>query len=80
MIPFDLDIWLKDKSRKVVDTDGRPVEILAISLAPQFWPLVPKGVDPATCVTYHARREGSNSAPVLTGGPSRQFFFREESK
>ena len=75
--PFDLDIWIKDKTRKVVDTDGKPVQIIAIPIAPQFWPLVPKDVDPATCVTYHARREGSNNAPVLCGGPSKTLFFAD---
>ena len=75
--PFDLDIWIKDKTRKVIDTDGNPVQIIAIPIAPQFWPLVPKGIDPTTCVTYHAKREGSDKAPVLCGGPSKQFFFAD---
>lgn len=74
---FDLDIWLKDKSRKVVDEEGKPVEILAMPIAEQFWHFVPKGVDPSTCVTYHARRQGSENAPVLTGGPQASLFFSD---
>jgi len=31
--PFDLDIWLKDKSREIIDTDGKPVQIIAIPIA-----------------------------------------------
>lgn len=73
--PFDLDVWLKDKTRKVVDEEGRTVEIIAIPLPTHFWTFVPEGVDPATCCTYHARKEGSRNAPVLCGGPSRTLFF-----
>ncbi len=75
---FDLDVWLKDKSQKVVDEEGVPVEILAIPLAPEFWRFVPEGVDPATCCTYHARKQGSNNAPVLCGGQSKTLFFAED--
>ena len=75
--PFDIDVWVKDNSRKVVDTDGKPVQIIAIPISEQFWHLVPDGIDPSTCVTFHARREGSKSAPVLCGGPSKQFFFAD---
>ena len=75
--PFDLDIWVKDKTRKVVDEEGRPVEIIAVPISVEFWGRIPKGVDPATCVTYHARKEGSRNAPVLCGGPSKTLFFAE---
>lgn len=72
---FDLDLWLQDKTQKVVDEEGTPVEILAIPIPVQFWPMLPKDVDPATCCTYHARRQGSENAPVLTRGPQRTLYF-----
>lgn len=74
---FDLDEWLKDKNRKVVDAEGRPVEILAIPIAAQFYKFVPKGVDPTTCVTYHSHLEGSDSYPVLCRGQYKTLFFAE---
>lgn len=74
---FDLDLWLKDKSQKVVDEEGNPVEILALPLPAQFWPMLPKDVDPATCCTYHARKNGSNNAPVLARGPQASLFFAD---
>lgn len=74
---FDLDIWLKDKSQKVVDEEGKPVEILAIPIPAQFLPMLPKDVDPATCVTYHFRKQGSNNTPVLTRGPKVSLFFAD---
>lgn len=74
---FDLDLWLKDKSQKVVDEEGKPVEIFKIGLAPQFWQYVPDGVDPKECYTWHCRKQGSNAAPVLCGGPMRTLFFAD---
>ena len=75
--PFDLDEWLKDKNRKVVDTDGEPIEIVAIPVAAQFYKFVPKEVDPTTCVTYHSHKKGSNCYPVLCRGPYKTLFFAE---
>lgn len=74
---FDLDLWLKDKSQKVVDEEGTPVEILALPLPAQFWPMLPKDVDPTTCCTYHARKNGNNNAPVLARGPQASLFFAD---
>lgn len=75
--PFDLDIWVKDQTRKVVDEDGRPVEIFKIQLPVHLWPFVPKDVDPRTCYTWHCRKEGSRNTPVLCGGPSKTMFFAD---
>jgi hypothetical protein len=77
MTPFDLNIWLKDKSRRVVTADGRNVKVFPIGLAPEFYPFVPKGIDPTTCCTYHAQIEGERNAPVLCGGPSKILFFAD---
>lgn len=38
-IPFTLDAWLKDKSQKVVDEDGRPVRIICTD-ADGLYPII----------------------------------------
>lgn len=38
-IPFTLDAWLKDKSQKVVDKDGRPVRIICTD-ADGLYPII----------------------------------------
>ena len=73
--PFDLDEWLKDKSRKVVDAEGNPVEILAIPIAAQFYEFVPMGIDPTACVTYHLHYPGSKNFPVLGSGVHNNLFI-----
>ena len=71
---FILTEWVKDKSRKVVDAEGKPVEIFAQPLDPAFWGRLPEGVDPRECFIYFARREGSRNASVLCDTPAGLFF------
>lgn len=79
-IPFDLSEWVKDKTRKVVDENGTEVEIVPIQIAPQFYPFLPKDVDPTTCCTYHLHRPGSDAYPVLGAGVHHNLFIVEDEK
>ena len=74
MRPFILSEWVKNKDLKVIDNKGVSVQVTPMQLPEGFWPLLPKDIDPMTCVTYHAIREGINAAPVICENPGNLFF------
>lgn len=76
-IPFSTDEWRKDETRQVIDDNGETVEIVRCGLAPQFFPFVPKGVNPTECYTYHLHRKGSDAYPVLGAGRHEHLFIVE---
>lgn len=75
---FSIERWKSNESAKVVDENDRPVKIVKLGLAPQFWKFVPKDVDPSECYTIHAIREGSNVPAVLVEGEYHNLFIINE--
>ena len=73
--PFSIHEYVKDKTRKVVDENGEEVEIVFVQLSPEFYPFLPKDVDPTTCGTYHLHKKGSNAYPVIGSGTFQNLFI-----
>lgn len=77
-IPFSIDEWKNDETRRVIDNNGETVEIVRCGLSPQFFSFLPEGVDPTTCYTYHLHRNGSKHYPVLGAGIHENLFIVEK--
>ena len=67
-IPFTLDAWIKDKSQKVVDQDGRPVRIICTD-ADGLYPIIGL-VDNKTPLPC-----GKNGRPPYIGGGDGSLFL-----
>lgn len=72
--PFLLSEWVKDKTQKVVNSDGREVKIVSAPPPPQFYEFCPENIDPGACVIYMAITEGCKVPSVICECPSCLFF------
>lgn len=77
-VNFSIERWHKNETAKVVDENGRPVQIVKIPLGVQWWQYVPANVNPAGCYTIHAIREGSKVPAVLCEGEYPNLFIETQ--
>ena len=82
MKQFDLSVWLKDKSRKVVTRDGRPVRIVCWDRNTKYWKIVGLVTSPdgSTENPFTYDVNGNESDGCLHDNRNDLFFADEEDE